>query len=61
MLDKVWVVKCKSAKAGEHMELFALHSRAKWYAWKAALEYREDYDDDDIVVLVFQKDIDVSC
>jgi len=52
---------CKSAKAGEHMKLFALHSRAKWYAWKAALEYREDYDDDDIVVVVFEKDIDVSC
>jgi len=43
------------------MALFALQSRAKLYAWKLQQNYFEDYDDDDIIVLVFQMDIDVSC
>jgi hypothetical protein len=61
MLDKVWMVWAKSAKAGEHTALFASKFRAKWYAEVLHQEYREDHDDDDIVVLVFEKDIDLSC
>ncbi len=61
VLDKVWVVRSKSAYAPEEMALFALQSRAKLYAWKLQQNYFEDYDDDDIIVLVFQMDIDVSC